>query len=302
MKIKNTNPIIYKGILKSYLTAKENKMNINNNIAISPPWMPLEQKTETNSFYTIRKEYNEQIYGKISQIDFAQSMTEACKLVANLIHEKKGFYEIVKDTGTIRNKIAIEQKTKEAKKFGILRDKAYTTPLCDEYSSMVLHLSQISEDDPHMEWNLFSQEDKGPKIGFRLGKCQNGNIVKLSKYAFYNRDTDSKKNALIHTTPENIKVALEESRFYFEEILRLDPKVHRSTIENEYIPSFHWWFIQATAYNRGTGACGEIITSALSLEKFGRPIKWREDVFPDRFALTTSLEEFIAMYLSLQIQ
>ncbi len=249
---------------------------------------------------------NHHKYGNIAQTDYAKRMSSAClELVGDLIHNKIPFCDLLKKAGEFRHAIAVESDTDEADKFGKLRNPAsyndrITTPLLEEYHSMLNPLLQIAEDDPYMQWDMYPKMGENyPRMGFRMGVCIDGTEVTLSKYMFYANNQAKAKNDIAHTYPENLGMALKQCEFFFKELMRFDSKNEKEFIL-ESMAKFHWWFAQATPYFRGSAACGEMIISALHVYHFGHFIAWKSGVFVDRIALTSSCQEFTAIYPELK--
>jgi hypothetical protein len=243
-------------------------------------------------------------YGNLQQDVYAKKMQGAClEIVTAIRDEKKSFKEIRSITGMLRQAIANDSNTPFSDKFGLLRTSSFShrisTPLREEYGSMIERLLEIDEKDPSMEWEMYSRKEEGSiRSGFRIGFCHDGSTVQLSKYFFSTAARDEKMNTIAHAYPEVLEKAFQECEFLYNEILRFDRKTQFSLI-HEYLAKFHWWFDQATFYFRGSAACGELIVSALALIQLGSSLKWKSGVYVDRIALTTSEKEFVSIYSSL---
>jgi hypothetical protein len=269
------------------------------------PGVTVEDSMRGISIVPLQSQVVEGKYGNLPQDIYAERMKTACLMLVNAISDDKtGFEEIMKKAGELRGEIARDSNTLNAEKFGLLRKKnnfadRISTPLEREYIPMYYRILEIEEQDRSMNWEWFSKiEEGGIRSGFRLGICNDATPVQLSRYFFSTSGAEEKGNVIAHTYPECLEKALIQCEFLFDEILRFNSKTDRPLI-HEFLAKFHWWFTQATPYFRGSAACGELIVSALSLIQLGYPLKWKDKIYADRIALTSSEEDFVAIYSSL---
>ena len=229
--------------------------------------------------------------------NFILLMKEASYQLAGEIQKKTNFCKILEICGSLVREIAIKVHRQSAEKFGTLRnpkrcyDDRIVTPLTGPYKSMIDSLMQINENDIFMNWeNFANNEEAGGRTGFRVGIDKNSHAVELSRYILY-----SGFCTLAHTYPENLGMALQQCDFLYDKILNLNPGVDFCQIY-ENLARFHWWYIQAAPFFRGTASSGEIISCCISINKFGKLIQWEPGVHVDHIALVSSEEEFVAIY------
>lgn len=253
------------------------------------------------------------------QMEYETKCWKTCIDLDALIDASGSFDEFLEATGKYRQEIALstykgttaanpfnddlgylffDLGTSDLKKFGELRtNHRFETPLAFDYQDMCEAVKELKEDEPMMEWDFYSHDDDYPvKLGFRTGRDIKGEIILLSKYSYNGLG----KSTLIHTSPENLPAVRQQCRYLYDEILRLDAnKFAKET--HDLLAELHWWLSQATFFKRGSAACSEIMIGTLTIRKFGKLNPYKESVFPDKLALVTSCEKFVAMYPSLRV-
>lgn len=225
----------------------------------------------------------------------------ACKEIMECIKNGHSFQEILAGTGLKRKAIAKELKMPHASLFGVLRtakiaDKI-STDLLEEYKDMLSDLQSLKENDPTIEWDFFTEDKNAYVFGYRIGITHTGQRIRLSKYMFFTGEKGM--NTIGHTSGESLEKAKEECEYLYKQIVALDSTVHASAIKT-HLAQLHWWQAQAAFYFRGSAACSEIITGALTCLKFESITPYKLNVFADRIALTSSCEEFVNLYPSLR--
>ncbi len=173
-------------------------------------------------------------------------------------------------------------------------------PLKGSYLPMVQALEKFEETNPSLVWELYSDAQEGFCECYRMGRTHKNEVIQLVHYTFM-RNNPVPEGGLPATigypVGANLGKALEQCEYLYNSILHPQAPLQGTS---QKILELHWWLSQASPIMKNNDRFVEILTSALTLHRFGTIAPYKQGVKPCQIALVTSLNEFVAGGVSLR--